>query len=237
MPYTRYVDNGRSSNSDYVPVLRSMIDRVYNGDAISVTKTDDGKDVIGYVNIEYKQNNYKHPLTETDSVIDETTQYTCRFGYNDGHPCMYITFTGILPEIKNDNYILCLELENFAQSKYGRCQAINVFVSNDDISTLNRDNQDRTWFYMSDIELGVEYCIYIIAADYAWRHHIYKWCVTRNPIGSYYRNQPNFPDDWEVRLKIRPTIRTHDGKQYCDFQRSLKDFTWVKYPLSSEYGR
>ena len=237
MPHTRYVDNGRSTDSKYVPVLRSMIDRVYNGDAISVTKTKEGNNIIGYVNVEYKQNNYKHPLVETDSVIDETTQYTCRFGYNAGHPCMFITFTDILPEIKNDDYILCLELENFAQSKYGKCQAINVFLPYDYEVILNEDNQGITWFYMNDIELGVEYCIFIIAADYAWRHHIYKWFESETPAGSYYKNQPNFPDDWEVRLKIRPTIRTIGGRQYCDFQRSLKDFTWVKYPLSTEYGR
>lgn len=237
MPYTRYVDNGRSTKSEYVPVLRSMIDRVYNGDAISVTKTNEGNDIIGYVNVEYKQNNYQHPLVETDSVIDETTQYTCRFGYNDGHPCMFITFTDILPEIKNDNYILCLELENFSQSKYGKCQAINVFSHNNDKPILNKNNQNKTWLYMSDIELGVEYCIYIIAADYAWYHHIYKLNCTRFPSGSSYRNQPNYPDGWEVRLKIRPTIRTNDGRKYCDFQRSLKEFTWVKYPLSTEYGR
>lgn len=236
MPYTRYIDNGRINPDDYVPALRSMIDKVYNGDAVSVTKTLDGNDIVSYISIEHKQNNYTHPLINSDSVIDETTQYTYRFGYQNGHPCMFITFTNIEPDL-GQGYILCLELENFAKTKYGKCQCINVFESNNAECVLKNDNRGITWHAMEDIEIGVEYCIYIVAADYAWRHHIYKWKVTKNPIGSQKRNQPNFPDDWEVRLRIRPTIRTYDGKQYCYFQRSLKEFTWVKYPLSTEYGR
>lgn len=234
MPYTRYVDNGRSVNSDYVPVLRSMIDKVYNGDAISVTKTNEGKDIIGYVSEQHKHNNYSRPLNNSDSVIDETTQYTYRFGYQNGHPCMFITFTNILPELA-DTAILCLELENFAKSKYGKCQAINVFESRNNTCTLNMMNHHITWYYMHEIEVGVEYCIYIVAASYAWRHHIYKWSLTKKHDGD--TTVDSFPNDWEVRLKIRPTIRNYDGKQYCYFQRSLKDFTWVKYPLLAEYGR
>lgn len=236
MPYTRYIDNGRVNPEDYVPALRSMIDKVYNGDAISVTKHNEEGAIVGYVSEQHKYIYYPHACLPNGNSVDDITNYTCRFGYKNGHPCMFITFTNIEPDL-GQGYILCLELENFAKTKYGKCQCINVFESNNAECVLNIDNRGVTWHGMEDIKIGVEYCIYIVAADYAWRHHMYKWSVTKYPSGSVNRNQPNFPDDWEVRLRIRPTIRKYDGKQYCYFQRSLKEFTWVKYPLSTEYGR
>ena len=230
MPYTRF-NNKRAETINFsANAIRSMEAKIYSGDAVAATETvsKDGT-VVSFVSKDYKDKHWA--MSPSSLTADDTTEYTCRFGYNEGHPCMFITFKQIASEIHYNGFILCLETEHFNASPYGRFCCINVFEKKSQIH-LNMSNQNITWMYMSDIQTDVEYCIYIVASEWGWHHNMFRFKTTRK------RNQMNFPEEWEVRLNVRPTIRCYEdfhwGQHYAYFQKALQDFTYVKYPISSE---
>ena len=237
MPYTRYVDNSnREKRTDSLGALKSMESKIYNGDAITVMKdafySSAERELVRYVSVDHKT--YNSFIGEFDSAIDDITEYTSRFGYNNGYACIFVTFTNIHPLLKIDgeSFLLCIEVENFVKSTYGKCQAINVFERRMDERSPNQSLKNITWISFADIEVNVEYCIYLVASEYVWRHKMYKWCETSTEENG--RRMPSFPSDWEMRLNVRPSIRHIEGIHYLPFQTSLQDFTLVKYPIAAE---
>lgn len=237
MPYTRYVDNSnREKRTDSFGALKSMESKIYSGDAITVMKDafngSNERELVRYVSVDYKTNNFSH--AEFDSAIDDITEYTSRFGYNNGYVCMFVTFTNIHPilKINGESYLLCIEVENFVKSTYGKCQAINVFERSMDAHSPNQSLKNITWISFADIEVNVEYCIYLVASEYVWRHKMYRWRRTAKDGNG--QRVPNFPSNWEMRLNVRPSIRNVGGRHYLPFQTSLQYFTKVKYPITAE---
>ena len=161
MPYTRYIDNSnRMKRTDSLGALKSMENKIYNGDAITVMKdtfSSEGgtREVVRYVSVDYKTNN--HNCGSFDSAIDDITEYTSRFGYNNGYACIFVTFTNIHPILKDEgeSYLLCIEVENFVKSTYGKCQAINVFERNMTERMPNQTLKNITWISFDDIEVNV----------------------------------------------------------------------------------
>ena len=238
MPYTRYVDNSnRLKRTDSLGALKSMESKIYNGDAITVMKDNfyGGSEIelVRYVSVDYKTNNYSN--AGFDSAIDDITEYTSRFGYNNGYACIFVTFTSIHPILaeEGENYLLCIEVENFVKSTYGKCQAINVFNRSIDERFPNQSLKNITWISFADIEVNVEYCIYLIASEYVWRNKMYRWIMTAANVNNGPWT-PNFPSDWEMRLNVRPSIRNVGGHHYLPFQKSLQHFTLVRYPIAAE---
>lgn len=212
MPYLRYNNHsgGAIEEKTIDSIKESMHNKVYSGNAVAVTKTSNGS-ICEYITCE---------------TGDDITDYSFYFGYNNDSPCIYITFSAINRDAMANNEILCLEVENYFTKPYGRWQCIKVFGKNNfGQGLLMNESMGKTWYYMQDIQVGVEYCIYIIAGDWALSNGITRYKHIR--LNGY-------PEDWEMRLNIRPTIRRRDGQFYNNFQKNLKHFIPVKYPLSSE---
>ena len=196
----------------------SNLNKTYSGSAIVLD--DEGH--VTYVN---KNNLSGH-------VSDDVTEWTARFGYKNGHPCMFITFTAINPNFKNSDHILCLEFLNPLRGYTPRVHALNVYVGNGGASqsSINTNLQNITWISMSDITLNTEYCIYIVANAFIASKGYHRYGVTMNRIGK-------LPSDWRVHLKLRPTIRriSPRNKNLYNFQKNMIDFTYVDYLLTDEY--
>lgn len=193
----------------------SILNKTYSGSAIVVDEIEGN---VSYVN--------KNKLAGHSS--DDTTNWTARFGYNNGHPCMFITFTAINSNFKNSNHILCLEFLNPLRGYTPRIHALNVYKKIDGNTTgVNTDLKNITWISMSDITINTEYCIYIIANDFIGSKGYHRHGVTLS----------NVPSDWHVRLNLRPTIRriSPRGKNLYNFQKNMIDFTYVDYLLIDEY--
>jgi hypothetical protein len=92
---------------------------------------------------------------------DEETEFSWYFGYNDGHPCVFITFTNIKESLKNEYNIICLETNT--KSHKSQNSSLNVYMRSDtpDDTPLNMDNENLTWFYIKSLELNKTYIIYI----------------------------------------------------------------------------
>ena len=132
----------------------SILNKTYSGSAIVV---DDYEHNVSYVN---KNNLSGH-------VSDDVTNWTARFGYKNGHPCMFITFTAINPNFKNSDHVLCLEFLNPLRGCTPRIHALNVYKCvSGHVTEINAVLKNITWISMSDITLNTEYCIYIIANDF-----------------------------------------------------------------------
>lgn len=196
----------------------SILNKTYSGNAIVV---DSFENNVSYVN---KNNLSGH-------FSDDVTDWTARFGYKNGHPCMFITFTAINPNFKNSEHILCLEFLNPLRGYTPRIHALNVYKCVDDFtSVVNTDLKNITWISMSDITVNTEYCIYIIANDFIAGKGYHRYGVTMAEMG-------NLPSDWHVRLKLRPTIRhtAPRAKNLYNFQKNMIDFTDIDYLLTDEY--
>jgi hypothetical protein len=193
----------------------SILNKTYSGNAIVV---DSFENNVSYVN---KNNLSGH-------VSDDVTDWTARFGYKNGHPCMFITFTAINPNFKNSEHILCLEFLNPLRGFTPRIHALNVYKCvSEHITEVNTDLKNITWISMSDITVNTEYCIYIIANEFISRKGYHRHGVTMNDL----------PSDWHVRLNLRPTIRSTIPrcKKIYNFQKNMIDFTYVDYLLTDEY--
>lgn len=196
----------------------SILNKTYSGSAIVVDEIEGN---ISYVN--------KNKLAGHSS--DDTTNWTARFGYNNGHPCMFITFTAINSNFKNSNHVLCLEFLNPLRGYTPRIHALNVYKNvGDNSSEINTDLKNITWISMSDITVNTEYCIYIIANEFIASKGYHRYGVTMTEVG-------DLPSDWHVRLNLRPTIRKTSprGKNLYNFQKNMIDFTYVDYLLTDEY--
>lgn len=190
----------------------SLLTKTYNGPAVVCTDNDSS---VHYID----------PNRLTNKTVDDLTKWTCRFGYNNGYPCMFITFQLINLLHKNNQHILCLEWENPRKGETPRIHALNVY--NRGGYVLNPSLKNITYISMANVTINREYCIYLVAHDYITRHGYHRF-----PHSSK-------QNDWRVQLKVRPTIRKIDNNngttKVYNFQKNLIDFTYVDYLLKDEY--
>lgn len=164
---------------------------------------------------------------------DEETDFHWEFGYNNGHPCVFITFYGISQTLR-DNGILCLETNT--QIKGKRNKTINVYSKSED--GLRFSLQNITWFFCSDLELNTQYCIYIkgkkpniiYGSPDNMRGLIGPWRIAS-------RNFPNIkiPNDYIITLNIRPTFRmdTSEKDLYTNY-KAKAEYINISYYLKQE---
>ena len=184
----------------------------------------------------------KNIFKEDESPI----QYTWRYeeSYN-GHPAIIVNFSRI--DSWYENNIVCLESNNMCKgsgtSAYGmnpnkyningenNNRALNVL--NIDGFSLNPDTEGITWYRLGDLNLNTDYPIYITVTD--------RYCrnarrIARRSIDA------NIPNDWEVRINVRPTIRGSltqpgsaiDGPQLFRHTSGIpaKEYMLVKFPYA-----
>lgn len=136
-------------------------------------------------------------------------QYTWRYeeSYN-GHPAIIVNFSRIdSAYVKN---IVCLESNNMCKgsgnyippNKYNingenNNRALNVLTL--DGFNLNTETEGITWYKLGDIVLNTDYPLYITVP----RRYV---SVCKRIIQCDY-----IPNDWEVRINVRPTIRGNLG--------------------------
>lgn len=111
---------------------------------------------------------------------DDITNFTWRFGYNNGHPCIFIKFYAINDNLLNGNAFICLETNSNTKGK-------NVHLN---------INSDYVCCFLSEVELYTEFPIYIDTNTRRSPRSIIHWHRI-NPV----------PQDWEITLNIRPSIR------------------------------
>ena len=155
-----------------------------------------------------------------------------------------------IDSIYEDN-IVCLESNNMAKgsgssASYGmpsnkynirgknNNRALNVLsCSNSYTGELNIETKNVTWYRLGDLNLNTDYPIYITVTD--------RYCrnarrIARRSIGA------NIPNDWEVRINVRPTIRGSltqpgsaiDGPQLFRHTSGIpaKEYMLVKFPYA-----
>ena len=154
----------------------------------------------------------KNIYKEDESPI----QYTWRYeeSYN-GHPAIIVNFSRIDSGYKDN--IVCLESNNMAKgsgsstnvywmpsNKYNikgenNNRALNVLSYNNSYKgELNIETKNVTWYRLGDLNLNTDYPIYITVTE--------RYCLNARRIANTDANI-NIPNDWEVRINIRPTIR------------------------------
>ena len=153
----------------------------------------------------------KNIYKENESPI----QYTWRYeeSYN-GHPAIIVNFSRIDSGYADN--IVCLESNNMAKGKAGNIQyymasnkynltgtnnntALNVLTTNNVGSKLNLETKAITWYRLGDLNLNTDYPIYITVTQ---RYIFNAQRMNDNEYGYSY-----IPNDWEVRINVRPTIR------------------------------
>ena len=189
----------------------------------NIKGADDGKDIL-FVNNSQNKN-----------VVDRETNFTWRFGYNDGHPCVFFTFTSINKNLLDSSAFICLETNTLTK---GKNISINAYGSGVEEAMSNL-TQGITWFPINEIELNKEYCLYIIGfgINYAGNKKTEPselfgpWKFAK--YNNFYRDIPN---DWKIHLNVRPSIRLIVGTCHRHHvYRSLPNYQEVEYTLNDEY--
>lgn len=153
----------------------------------------------------------KNIYKEDESPIKYTWRY--EESYN-GHPAIIVNFSRI--DSGYEDNIVCLESNNMAKGSgssnvYGMLsnkynikgennnRALNVLSYNNSYKgELNIETKNVTWYRLGDLSLNTDYPIYITVTER------YCWNARRIARRS---TDANIPNDWEVRINIRPTIR------------------------------
>ena len=216
------------------------------------------RDVIGIIEGQPKQGPtvicFKNPNTGVTRTVytgkniykenESPIQYTWRYeeSYN-GHPAIIVNFSRI--DSKYVNNIVCLESNNMCRGGYimgtinkynikgeNNNRALNVVIPNN-IGTshgLNIETERITWYKLGDLNLNTDYPIYITVPS-RYIYAVSRMC--RNDI---------IPNDWEVRINVRPTIRGNLGYNMpnisyinsATFRHTnripAKDYIFVKFP-------
>lgn len=156
---------------------------------------------------------------------DDVTEFTWRTGSNNGHPCVFITFTNIHDQLYDNNAIVCLETNSCTKSRSGKNQSLSVFIKGkEENSYILKDlTQNVTWIYISDIELNTEYCLYITNQANQTNHGV--WYVASMYGGSNY-------EDWTINLNIRPAFKI-GTKSYTNY-KALAEYQTITYYLKDE---
>ena len=179
----------------------------------------------------------KNIYKEDESPI----QYTWRYeeSYN-GHPAIIVNFSRI--DSKYVNNIVCLESNNMCRGGYvmgtinkynikgeNNNRALNVLLHIGIRHELNNETEGITWYRLGDLNLNTDYPIYItVPGRYIGR--VSCMCKVNIDI---------IPDDWEVRINVRPTIRGTLGHSMPNINAATfrhtnripaKDYIFVKFP-------
>lgn len=157
-----------------------------------------------------------------DDDYDDITDFTWRFGYNDGHPCIFIKFYAINDNLLNGNAFICLETNTLTS---GKNMSINVFKG----GVINPDNEDITYIYLDNINIGEEYCLYITGKPFIGNIKS-VWRITE-----LYNTNREIPNDWKITLNVRPSIRfMHSGFPYTNY-KALAEYIKVEYFYNDEF--
>jgi len=161
-----------------------------------------------------------------DDYYDDITDFTWRFGYNDGHPCIFITFNNLAQYLTKGRPVrafVCLETNTLT---CGKNMSINVF---NDVNSVNPDNEDITYIYLDNINIGEEYCLYITGKPFIGNIKS-VWRITE-----LYNTNREIPNDWKITLNVRPSIRfMHSGFPYTNY-KALAEYIKVEYFYNDEF--
>lgn len=168
---------------------------------------------------------------------DDITDFTWRFGYNNGHPCIFITFSAIHPNLKQ-NGIICLETNS--AMRHNKNQTINVFAGQGiGNGYLNINNENITWMYCRNIEIGKEIHLYI-SGKITTKPTICQaikgpWRIALNVN----HTKGSIPTDWIIKLNIRPTFRIENSsaqkfQNYMSY-KALTDYKEIEYYYNLEF--
>ena len=184
----------------------------------------------------------KNIFKEDESPI----QYTWRYeeSYNE-HPAIIVNFSRI--DSKYENNIVCLESNNMCRGGYvmgtinkynikgeNNNRALNVLLYYTNVGhKLNIETECITWYRLGDLRLNTDYPIYITVPNRYAQKARYMCKVE-----TIY----NIPNDWEVRINVRPTIRGTLGYNMPNINSATfrhtnripaKDYIFVKFPYKN----
>lgn len=166
-------------------------------------------------------------------------QYIYRYEYYNGHPAIIVNFSRI--DSKYVNNIICLESNNMAKGSgnynftmppnpynlNGKNNNRSLNVLKNDVNELNLKTKNITWYRLGDLKLNKDYPIYITVPP-------------RYILGANHMTHGSIPNDWEVRINIRPTIRGSFSATYSTISNTFtfrhtqhipaKDYMAVKFP-------
>lgn len=167
---------------------------------------------------------------------DRKTSFTWDFGYNEGRPCVFITFTEIDETLRNtEGAIVCLETNTLTKMKN---KSISAFEKSAE-STPSENYKYLTWFPINEIEIGETYCIYIIG--YSLNSHDNITERVTKLFGPWKFAEKTFyheaaPSDWRISLNIRPTIRKPYMQSYIHhLYHNMPEYKRVSYLKGEEY--
>jgi hypothetical protein len=209
----------------------SAITGVYNETQLSVInhykdQPKNGPTIFSFENPETHVTRSAFVDNSGETEYDDVTEFNWEFGYNeDGYPGIYIIFNNLHDDIKNNDYIVCLETNS---NTNGKNQTINVFEEYNASSHIYHSMKNMTWFNLSDIKLKTRYFIYLSARSI---RHMRHWFSRRN------KDRGIIHDDWEIRINVRPTIRLISDPfipSYTNY-KSLSEYRKINYLYNSEY--
>lgn len=173
---------------------------------------------------------FKNPNTEVIRTVytgkdiykenESPIQYTWKYEYYNGHPAIIVNFSRI--DSGYTNNIICLESNNMAKGSgnYNFTMPPNPYNLNGENNNrtlnvlkyepneLNNETKNVTWYRLGDLNLNTDYPIYITVPN---RYILGANCMTNGSI----------PNDWEVRINIRPTIRGSLSQRYGEITNSF----------------
>lgn len=201
------VTNDESINVEERKLINRCKDRPNHGPTIFSLKNPE-TNVIRNVFV----NNY-NVKWETDNI----TEFTWRFDYKLGYPCVYITFTNIHDQLYDNEAILCLETNTHTSQEN---QSIGVFEGGahqpGDFPKPLEKNRNFTWISFEDIEPGIEYCLFIQNTPRTGIWHSTKFMF-----------RYEIPSDWLLTLNIRPSIRIN-SLPYTNY-KALSEYREISY--------
>ena len=225
MKYLKYCENDTIGSDD------TFLEQYFIGKIAGQPKR--GPTVICFKN---PQNGTTHMAYTGKNIYKEDEspiQYTWRYEYYNGHPAIIVNFSRL------NGYgdsILCLESNNMTKggsnipgNKYkirqeNNNRALNVLTNNGD--ELNIETKNITWYRLGDLKLNTDYPIYITVPS-------------RYIFGAVSMHGAIIPNDWEVRINIRTTIRGNLGNVMPNINSTTfrhtnhipsKEYMLVKFP-------
>ena len=146
-------------------------------------------------------------------------------------------YSAIHPDLKQ-NGIICLETNS--AMRHNKNQTINVFAGQGiGNGYLNIDNENITWMYCQNIEIGKEIHLYI-SGKITTKPTICQaikgpWRIALNVN----HTKGSIPTDWIIKLNIRPTFRiknssTQNFQNYMSY-KALTDYKEIEYYYNLEF--
>lgn len=177
------------------------------------------------------------PNSSISGKKDRKTSFTWEFGYKEGHPCVFITFTEIDETLRNtEGAVICLDTNSLTKLKN---KTISVFKSGNE-SVLDERTKYLTWFPINEIELQTEYCLYIVGFGLnkynEIKNHVLDLFGPWKFAKAFFRFE-EVPYDWQISLNIRPTIRKiYKGGFIHHLYHNMPEYKRVSYLKGEEYN-